>query len=164
MHPRTKFLIGGVLILGTAGWLLSGSLAQTMVYFLTPEELHAKVTEDPTIRDVGVKVGARVVSGSIVRDSSGREVSFRMTDGKVTYPVIYRGLIPDTFSDSADVVVEGRLDATGTFQATTLLAKCASRYEAAPEGTPVKGRDAYEQAMHPASVPLTPSGTATRTP
>jgi cytochrome c-type biogenesis protein CcmE len=152
MHPRTKFLFGGVLILGTAGWLLSGSLAQTMVYFLTPEELHAKVTEDPTIRDVGVKVGARVVSGSIVRDSSGREVSFRMTDGKVTYPVIYRGLIPDTFSDSADVVVEGRLDATGTFQATTLLAKCASRYEMAPEGYEAM-REAYKAGATAPHVP-----------
>ncbi len=152
MHPRTKFLIGGVVILGTAGWLLSGSIADTMVYFLTPEELHAKVAADPGIRDVGVKVGAKVVHGSIVRDSGGREVSFQMTDGKVTYPVIYKGLIPDTFSDSADVVVEGRLDANGTFHATTLLAKCASRYEAAPEGMPVKGSEAYKAAMEaPAS-------------
>jgi len=78
-----------------------------------------------------------------------------MTDGKVTYPVIYKGLVPDTFSDSADVVVEGRLDAAGTFHATTLLAKCASRYEAAPDGMPVKGKDAYEAAMHPAGVPKT---------
>ena len=31
------------------------------------------------------------------------------------------------------VVVEGRLDTNGVFQATTLLAKCASRYENAPE-------------------------------
>jgi cytochrome c-type biogenesis protein CcmE len=155
MHPRTKFLIGGVVILGTAGWLMSGSLKETMVYFLTPEELHAKVVEDPTIRDLGVKVGAKVVAGSIVRDSSGRQVAFQMTDGKVTYPVVYKGLIPDTFSDSADVVVEGRLDATGTFQATTLLAKCASRYEAAPEGMPVKGKEAYEATMHPAGVPKT---------
>ena len=38
-----------------------------------------------------------------------------------------------TFTDGVDVVVEGRLDANGTFQATTLLAKCASRYENAPE-------------------------------
>jgi cytochrome c-type biogenesis protein CcmE len=157
MHPRTKFLIGGVVILGTAGWLMSGSLKETMVYFLTPEELHARVVADPTIRDIGVKVGAKVVGGSIVRDSSGRQVAFQMTDGKVTYPVVYKGLIPDTFSDSAEVVVEGRLDATGTFQATTLLAKCASRYEAAPEGMPVKGKEAYERLKHPDGVPKTAS-------
>lgn len=81
----------------------------------------------------GVKVGAKVVPGTVVRDSSGRMVTFEMTDGTATYPVVYRGIIPDTFSDSVEVVVEGRLDNTGTFQATTLLAKCASRYEATPE-------------------------------
>ena len=31
------------------------------------------------------------------------------------------------------MVVEGRLGRDGTFRATTLLAKCASRYENAPE-------------------------------
>ena len=44
-------------------------------------------------------------------------------------------MIPDTFTDSADVVVDGRLGPDGTFRATTLLAKCASRYENAPEST-----------------------------
>ena len=134
MHPRTKFLIGGLIVLGTAGWLMAGSIKATAVYFLTPEELQAKVLEDPGLRETGVKVGARVVAGTVERDSSGKRVTFDMTDGKATYRVEYVGLIPDTFSDSVDVVVEGRLGADGVFRATTLLAKCASRYEAAPEG------------------------------
>ena len=45
----------------------------------------------------------------------------------------HRGLIPDPFTDSVDVVLEGRLGRDGTFRATTLLAKCASRYENAPD-------------------------------
>jgi cytochrome c-type biogenesis protein CcmE len=60
------------------------------------------------------------------------------------FPVVYRGIIPDTFTDSVDVVVEGRLGRDGTFRATTLLAKCASRYENAPgKGDYEKG---YQQA------------------
>jgi cytochrome c-type biogenesis protein CcmE len=47
--------------------------------------------------------------------------------------VVYRGLAPDTFTDDVDVVVEGRLGRDGTFEATTLLAKCGSRYEAVLE-------------------------------
>ena len=128
MHPRTKFLIGGLIVLGTAGWLMAGSIKATAVYFLTPEELQAKVLEDPGLRETGVKVGARVVAGTVERDSSGKRVTFDMTDGKATYRVEYIGLIPDTFSDSVDVVVEGRLGTDGVFRATTLLAKCASRY------------------------------------
>jgi cytochrome c-type biogenesis protein CcmE len=47
--------------------------------------------------------------------------------------VVYRGLAPDTFTDDVDVVVEGRLMPDGTFRATTLLAKCGSRYEGMPK-------------------------------
>lgn len=133
MNPRTKFAVGGLLVLGTAGYLMASSIKDTGVYYLTPGELASKVKSDSSFVGTGVKVGARVVSGTIVRASSGREVAFHMTDGAQTYPVVYRGIIPDTFSDSADVVVEGRLGEDGTFRATTLLAKCASRYENAPE-------------------------------
>jgi cytochrome c-type biogenesis protein CcmE len=81
-----------------------------------------------------VKVGARVVPGSITRVPGGKEYAFQMTDGAKVYPVVYRGIAPDTFTDEADVVVEGRMGDDGTFHATVLLAKCASRYENAPEG------------------------------
>lgn len=134
MHAKVKFLIGGALVLGTAGYLMAGSIKDTAVYYLEPAELQAKVQADPSFVGTGVKVGAKVVHGSVVRDAGGRQVNFKMTDGKATYDVEYKGIIPDTFSDSVDVVVEGRLGADGTFRATTLLAKCASRYEAAPEG------------------------------
>jgi len=155
MHPRTKFIIGGVVVLGTAGWLMAGSIKATAVYFLTPKELQAKVLEDPGIRGTGVKVGARVVAGTVVRDSSGKRVTFDMTDGAATYRVDYRGLIPDTFSDSVDVVVEGRLGDDGVFHATTLLAKCASRYEAAPEGYTPQMREGYKAATSSAA-PVAP--------
>jgi cytochrome c-type biogenesis protein CcmE len=146
MQARNKFLIGGALVLGTAGFLMAGAIKDTAVYFLTPAELQAKVVEDPGIRSTGVKVGARVVHGSVVRDPSGKQVSFEMTDGTATYKVDYRGIIPDTFSDSVDVVVEGRLGEDGVFRATTLLAKCASRYEAAPESYSPEMREAYKAA------------------
>jgi cytochrome c-type biogenesis protein CcmE len=133
VKARSKFLLGGALVLGTAGYLMASSINETATYYLTPTELAAKVTSNPRFVNTGVKVGARVVNGTIVRDPSGRSLTFRMTDGAREYNVAYRGIAPDTFTDGVDVVVEGRLDANGVFQATTLLAKCASRYENAPE-------------------------------
>ena len=62
-----------------------------------------------------------------------RTVRFVMTDGGASMPVNYHGIIPDTFVDGADVVVEGQIDGSGTFQAHTLLAKCPSKYEAADD-------------------------------
>jgi cytochrome c-type biogenesis protein CcmE len=133
MHPRTKWLIGGVIILGSAGLIMANAITKTGEYYLTPQELATRVAGDPSFVETGVKVGARVVPGSIVRAPGGREVSFRVSDGAQTYPVVYRGITPDTFTDGVDVVVEGRLGHDGTFRATTLVAKCASRYENAPE-------------------------------
>jgi cytochrome c-type biogenesis protein CcmE len=133
VRARTKFMIGGILVLGTAGYLMASSIGETGMYYLTPGELTAKVNGDSTFYNTGVKMGARVVPGTIDRDPGGRAVSFSVTDGAQVIPVTYRGVIPDTFTDSVDVVVEGRYHRDGTFVATTLLAKCASRYENAPD-------------------------------
>jgi len=133
MKPRTKFLIGAGMVLATAGYLMASATTATGMYYLTPTELSAKLSADPSFHDVGLKLGARVVPGSIRREAGGREYAFVVTDGAKSYPVVYRGIAPDTFTDGVDVVVEGRLASDGTFRATTLLAKCASRYENAPD-------------------------------
>lgn len=135
MNARTKFLIGGALILGASGYVAGNATSKTGVYYVTPSELAAKVEADPSFYETGVKMGARVVPGTIRREDGGRTHRFVVTDGARTWPVVYRGIAPDTFTDSVDVVVEGRLGRDGTFQATTLLAKCASRYENAPPGS-----------------------------
>jgi cytochrome c-type biogenesis protein CcmE len=133
MRAPTKVLFAGVLVIGTVGFLMASGIKETGVYFLTPSELSAKVTADPSFHDVGVKMGAKVVTGSIERDVAAQTIRFQATDGQTTYPVVYRGLAPDTFTDDVEVVVEGRLQPDGTFRATTLLAKCGSRYEAVPQ-------------------------------
>jgi len=133
MKARTRVLIGGALVVGTVGYLMASGIKDTGVYFLTPSELAGRVTADPSFYNVGVKMGARVVHGSIQRDVASQTISFKVTDGTQNYPVVYRGLAPDTFTDDVDVVVEGRLMPDGTFHATTLLAKCGSKYESVPK-------------------------------
>jgi cytochrome c-type biogenesis protein CcmE len=135
MKAGTKFIIGGALVLVTVGYLMATGIKETGVYYLTPTELASRVEADQSFYNVGVKMGARVVKGSIARDVASQTITFRATDGQHTWPVTYRGLAPDTFTDEVDVVVEGRLLSDGVFHATTLLAKCGSRYEAAPTRT-----------------------------
>jgi cytochrome c-type biogenesis protein CcmE len=152
---RTKFLIGGALVLGMAGYLMASSIKDTAVYYLTPAELAAKTAADARFYDTGIKLGARVVPGSITRDPGGRSYAFQVTDGARTFPVVYRGIAPDTFTDGVDVVVEGRLGRDGVFRATTLLAKCASRYENAP--------DKYKDTPGYRSAPATTAAAEPRT-
>jgi cytochrome c-type biogenesis protein CcmE len=133
MRASHKVLLAGALVIGTVGFLMATGIKETGVYFLTPSELQTKVAADPSFHDVGVKMGAKVVPGTIERDVATQTIRFQVTDGQATYPVVYRGLAPDTFTDDVEVVVEGRLQPDGTFRATTLLAKCGSRYEAVPK-------------------------------
>lgn len=136
MRAGRKFIIGAALIVGSVGFMIAEGVKQTGVYFLTPAELAAKAASDSTfVENVGFKLGARVVPGSVRRDPAARRIDFQVSDGIKTYPVTYRGLVPDTFTDADDVevIVEGRLNQNGVIRATEVLAKCGSKYEAAPE-------------------------------
>ena len=133
MKAGTKFTIGAVLIVGSVGWLMASGIKETGQYFLTPSELSRKVATDPSFYNVGMKVGAHVVPGSVVREVATQTLTFRVTDGSAIYPVTFHGLPPDTFTDSVEVVVEGRLQRDGVIHATDVLAKCGSKYEAVPK-------------------------------
>ncbi|HJR16555.1 MAG TPA: cytochrome c maturation protein CcmE [Gemmatimonadales bacterium] len=136
MKAGHKFVLAASLIVASIGLLIAQGVKDTGVYFLTPAELAAKTAADPTfVENVGFKVGAMVVPGSVRRDPNARRIDFQVSDGVKTYPVTYQGLVPDTFTDADDieVVVEGRLGKDGVIRATDVLAKCGSRYEAVPE-------------------------------
>ena len=136
MKAGHKFILGAGLIVASVGFLIAEGVRETGVYFLTPAELASKTATDPTfVENVGFKVGANVVPGSVRRDRNARRIDFQLSDGIKTYPVTYQGLVPDTFTDANDieVVVEGRLGRDGVIRATDVLAKCGSRYEAVPQ-------------------------------
>ena len=132
MKASHKFLLGAGIIIGAVGILMAQGVKQFGQYSLKPSELAQRVQRDPGLYDTGLKMEAKVVPGSVKRDAATQTIDFVVTDGIQNYPVSYRGLAPDTFTDQKDieVVVEGRLGKDGVFRATTLLAKCGSRYEA----------------------------------
>ena len=132
MQPRNKFIVGAALITVSVGYLMASGVKDTGVYFVTPVELAQRVAADSSVHNVGIRMGARVVPGTIRRNVATQMVYFDVSDGTQTYPVAYHGLPPDTFNDDVEVVVEGRLATDGVFYASSLLAKCGSRYEAQP--------------------------------
>ena len=131
MKASSRFLIGAaVIVVGVTGLIVTG-VKETGVYFLTPTELLDRTQADPTFHDVGLKVGAKVVPGSVHRDAASRTIDFKVSDGTSEFPVTYSGLVPDTFTDASniEVIVEGKYGRDGVFHATEVLAKCGSRYE-----------------------------------
>jgi len=79
-----------------------------------------------------MRIGGTVRPGSIAR-SSGR-IDFVIEGEGKSLPVSYTGSdpLPDTFADSSQAVVEGKLAPNGTFVADKVQAKCTSKYEPAP--------------------------------
>ena len=128
-----RFMVGLVGVALVVTYLIWTGVSDTMMYFLTPSELIAKVEQDPTFREVGVKVGGKMVPGSYSKAELVHH--FAVGDAEntaVSFPVEYDGPLPDTFNPAmdVDVVVEGRFREDGVFVATTVLTKCGSRYEA----------------------------------
>lgn len=131
-----RFFVGLVGVALVVTYLAWTGISDSMVYYLTPTELVAKVSQDPAFHQVGVKVSGRVVSGSYTRANEGLTHRFQVHDiefPEVSFPVEYDGTLPDTFTDDTEVVLEGRFGEDSVFKADELLTKCGSRYEAAPE-------------------------------
>lgn len=136
MGKNGRFMVGLVGVAAVVSYLIFTGVSDTMVYYLTPSELMEKVEADPSFKDVGVKVSGRLVPGSYERkgDLVQRFEVRDLEDESVTFTVEYRDPLPDTFfGEVVDVVVEGRFREDGIFEATTVLTKCGSRYEASEE-------------------------------
>lgn len=131
---RTKFVLIGLGIVATMVFMLVVATQKSdggFAYYVSVKEFTEK--GEPKGR---FRVNGKVKPGTIERLPDGRQVKFTIKDkdGGATLPVDFAGIIPDTFVDDADVVVEGNRRADGVFEATTLLAKCPSKYEAAGGG------------------------------
>ncbi|HEX2189625.1 MAG TPA: cytochrome c maturation protein CcmE [Longimicrobiaceae bacterium] len=136
MKRQHRFAAAALVLVGIVGYLFITGMRDSMVYYYTPDELLARTAADASVHEVGVKVGGRVVPGTVSFDQRTLDLRFEVVDvasGKARFPVQYTGPLPDTFEEGRDVVVEGRYTQAGVFEATTVLTKCGSRYEAVEE-------------------------------
>jgi cytochrome c-type biogenesis protein CcmE len=124
-----KILVGAVVVAAAVGALVWVGVGRGSVYYYTVSEL---LTRGPTPQ---VRVSGELVEGS-VQGLGTTTLKFVLHDrdlsGK-TISVVYNGAIPDSFKNQADseVVAEGDFVSGGSFVATTLIAKCPSKYQAA---------------------------------
>ncbi len=81
-----------------------------------------------------VRVEGNLVHGTLVHHDKPCEYDFTIEKNGTEMPVKYsQCVVPDTFRDvpgmDVGVTVEGELHADNTFEATSVLAKCPSKYE-----------------------------------
>jgi cytochrome c-type biogenesis protein CcmE len=136
---RKRFLIVGMVVAIALGYLGFTAFQGASMYYLTVDEL---VARNDAAYGERVRLMGKVEEGSVVRNSETNTLHFAVTDEDGTsLPVVYSGMVPDAFKQGADVVVEGSLMRAGMFQAESLLVKCPSKYEAAPEDQVKEGGD-----------------------
>ena len=85
-----------------------------------------------------VKVGGKVLDGTIKRDATGVHFSIEDLTGKsATVNVLYSGQMPNTFDAGVDVVVIGRYASNGALiTADQLQTKCPSKYKGSASPAP----------------------------
>jgi cytochrome c-type biogenesis protein CcmE len=126
---KARIIVAAAVIVIAAGVLLWVGLGRGTVYYYSVTELKSVVTAQ------NVRVSGELNGGTLVRQN-GTHITFTMRDRdnpSDTVQVAYDGALPDSFKDAdgSEVVVEGTRTTAGVFQATTLIAKCPSKYEAA---------------------------------
>ncbi|HZS77658.1 MAG TPA: cytochrome c maturation protein CcmE [Ktedonobacteraceae bacterium] len=130
-HVPVSFLLAGLAILGAVAYLVFANTQTNAVYYMTVSELkHCSTCASQSVRVAGV-----VQPGTVVRNDAQQQIRFVIADGGQSLEVVYSGIVPDIFRPGITVVVEGHYTGQGPFQATTLLAKCPSKFQSATPGT-----------------------------
>lgn len=144
---RSRFLIGGVIMLVAIGFLILNGTLNNAQYFITVDELLSR----PELTGQTVRISGAVIGDTIDYESSTLTIRFTMvhipeqTDDlaltlhqAVNDPAAQRLAIvvenepmPDLLQHEAQAILTGRLAEDGVFYADELLLKCPTRYEEA---------------------------------
>lgn len=129
MQRRIQILLGAVVVLVLLGVIAWQGIDQT-VSFYSPAEVLAK---PDTFRSKTIRIMALVEPKSTQWDAQAVRLNFKITeDSKNFIPVEFRGVRPDMYREGQGIVVEGKLDPSGTFQASNLLVKHSEEYKVDP--------------------------------
>jgi len=148
---RTKFFVGGLLILGAIIYLLVSSTKSSIEYFMTVDELLDRGFET---YDQSVRLSGAVVGTTIEYNPESLTLSFMIAHvpgdnneidalgglaqvlhdavsdpGRSRVTIVYSGVKPDLLVDEAQAIVIGRMGNDGIFYADELLLKCPTKYE-----------------------------------
>jgi cytochrome c-type biogenesis protein CcmE len=150
---RTKFFLGGALILAAVVYLIFSSTQASAEYFMTVDEVKAKGAGavGQSLRLSGAVLGDTIqynaetltltfdvahVSGDNVEIEAQGGLAKVLADAvndpsRQSVSVVYVGPKPDLLRGEAQAIMTGKLGDNGVFYADELLLKCPTKYEQA---------------------------------
>jgi cytochrome c-type biogenesis protein CcmE len=123
-NQRLVLTLSALTALVAAALLAMSALRHQASFFYSP----ADALRDHVATGQAIRLGGVVEKGSLVRESDGVTIDFRVTDGIAAVAARYTGIVPDLFREGSGVVAEGRFVAPGRFVADTILAKHDENY------------------------------------
>ncbi len=122
-----KISLGLLIIGGGIGYFMYQAMQSSWSYYYSVDDFSA---DSAAVKNHSLRIAGRVKQDSIVRDLQKMSLNFTLAGAETELPIQYKGTVPDNFAEDREVVVEGRLDTTGIFQADMLMTKCESKYKA----------------------------------
>jgi len=119
---RIQVIIASFVALAIATALIGYAMRDGINFFRSPSQV---IAEPPSSSEV-FRIGGLVEEGSLKR-GQGESISFSVTDGGASVPVVYTGVLPDLFEENQGMVGTGTY-VNGVFQATEILAKHDESY------------------------------------
>jgi cytochrome c-type biogenesis protein CcmE len=148
-HKRFAFILAAVAGLAAAVGLVLNALENNVSLYFTPTQVFNN--EAPHGRSF--RIGGLVEEGSVKREQDGLTVNFVITDRYKSIPVVYKGILPDLFTEGKGVVAQGRVEADGVMRADEVLAKHDENYMAPEAADALKKAEAAKAAEAAASAP-----------
>ncbi len=134
-HKRALLIVAALVVIGVAALLILNALNSNIALYVTPSDVAAGKSP----QGQAFRIGGMVKEGSVKRD--GLTVNFVITDLAKDIPVAYTGILPDLFKEGKGAVIQGRLNPSGQFIASEVLAKHDENY------MPPEAKHALEQAQ-----------------
>ena len=125
-HMKLKITVAALVLCGAIGYLAIAGTESGWVYYVEVDEFLAE-TDFQTQR---VRICGMASEDPFLCEPANLRATFEVKGMEGSVPVVYSGVIPAQFKPGAQVVLEGKLDEQGVFQASLLLTKCASKYQA----------------------------------
>lgn len=122
-----KIAIGIIVIGGGIGYFMYQAIQSSSSYYYSVDDF---IRGSDEVQNSSLRLAGKVKAGSVQRDIEKMLLSFTLTGEKTEIPVSYSKTVPDNFTEGIEVVVSGRLDASGNFQADKLMTRCESKYKA----------------------------------
>ena len=123
-HKAAKIGLTSLVLALAFGGLLYSTLGESAQYYKHVDEV--MVQPDAWY---GKPLQIHGYAKNVGRKRDTLEYRFEMHNNGHVVVASYTGIVPDTFTNDAEVVLSGTLSADG-FHATGMTAKCPSKYEA----------------------------------